>query len=226
MKKGILIVCLLIIHALSFAADKPRVVIVTAQQLIENGEFDQAKTYLIEALDNYPDNSVILALYGQALYENKEIEEAELQFMDALRIDPLNSLAKDYVEVIRATSSASVSEQTQLIEEVAWDKLGDLIVTACAFMLGSMLSSYVRQFSSWRFSVKSRRLFLKGDYNDFADLLEIQLTTNELKPLRQSLRFMLDHKSLEQVIEILNTHVNSEDNLRTFERMIRLNHET
>lgn len=225
MKACFLILNFLFIVPMSYGAEKPRVVIVKAQQLIEDGEFKRAQNYLIDALQDHPENSVILALYGVALYENKEIEEAELQFMDALRIDPLNSLAKDYVEVIRATSSASVSEQTQLIEEVAWDKLGDLIVTACAFMLGSVLSSYVRRISSWRFSVKSRRLFLKGDYDDFADLLEIQLTTNELKPLRQSLKFMLHHKTLEEVTTILNTHVNSEDNLKTFERMIRLNYE-
>ena len=61
-----------------------------------------------------------------------------------------------------------------------------------------------------------------GQYEGFADVLESQLVANDLRPLRESLSFMLENKSLEESTEILSLYVNSEQNLNTLLRMIRL----
>ena len=70
---------------------------------------------------------------------------------------------------------------------------------------------------------RSKRLFVVGQYDDFTDVLEIQLGENNLYPLRRSLDFMLAHKSPEESADILSRYVNREDNLNTLIRMIKLN---
>ena len=200
-------------------------VIVKAQQMIESGQLQEAIDYLQGATLVHSNNDLILALYGQALYENKQIAEAEKYFMAALKVNPLNTVAKSYIEVIRETSAASISEELQQLQEVTWDKIGDLAVLAFAFMLGGTLNNLITKLSNWRFSRKSRRLFLQGYFEDFADVLEIQLATNELRPLRHSLIFMLKHKSVAESIGILEQHVNSTANLETLTRMIRLSND-
>ena len=221
----ILLVAVVGFQSPSIAQERPRIIIVKAQQMIESGRLEEAIIYLEKARLAHANNDLILALYGQALYENKQISQAEMYFMAALKVNPLNTVAKSYIEVIRETSAASISEDLQQLEEVTWDKVGDLVVIAFAFMLGGTLNNLIKRISNSRFSLKSRRLFLKGYYEDFADVLEIQLSTNELRPLRHSLNFMLKHKSMDESIKILEHHVNSNSNLETLVRMIRLSNE-
>jgi hypothetical protein len=93
---------------------------------------------------------------------------------------------------------------------------------ALAFTMGSVFSGYLRRFQAWKFSRRSRKLFLRNKYEDFVDLLEIQIFTNELRPLRQSINFMLTHKSESEIVDMLNIYVNTEENLQTLKRMVRL----
>lgn len=217
---------LLAITVQAQGVSSPKVAIVEAQILIDSGEYKNAIDHLDRATKQYPDNDILLALYGDALYENRQIVEAEVAFRRALEINPLNALAARRIEVIRSISDASVSEQAQQLEELTLDKLFDLIAMAMAFALGTVLSKYLRKFTDWNFMRRSRKLFLKGDYDDFVDLLEIQLSTNELKPLRRSISFMQQHMTKDEILELLNRYVNTEDNLHTLTRMVRLSNET
>jgi len=205
----------------SFAIDSLKVAIVKAQISVEAGEFKNAEEYLADVTLHYSDNDVLFALYGQALYESKQFKDAELKFRRALQINPLNSVAKSYIEVIRATNSATISEQAKQFEEISFDKLGDLVAMAFAFLLASVMNRYLMRFTEWRFERKSKTLFLKGDYDDFADLLELQISNNSLKPLRHSLNFMLQHKTTEEAVNILDLYVNTEDNFHVLKRMIQ-----
>ncbi|SFB98675.1 tetratricopeptide repeat protein [Pseudoalteromonas denitrificans] len=210
--------------AISFNAqcfDSVKVAIVKAQINVEAGEFDKAKDYLAKATLEYPNNDVLFALYGQALYESKQFKEAELKFRYALQINPLNSVAKSYIEVIRETNTATISEKAKQFEDISFDKIGDLIAMAFAFLLASIMNTYLIRFSEWRFEKKSKSLFLKGDYDDFADLLELQIGSNSLKPLRHSLSFMLLHKSSEEALNILELYVNTDENFQVLKRMIK-----
>jgi len=199
-----------------------RQAIVVGQQLVDAGELDRAIPYLKIASDQFPDNDTVIAMYGQALYEAREIRQAEDVFRQALTINPLNRVAKTYVEEIRETSAASVSLEYQQIREVALDKFGDIIVLALGFLLANLTGGFISNFTSKRFMNKARKHFMDGRYDDFADLLEIQLTTNELKTLRNSLDFMLEHKTLAEAVKILQDYVNTEENLNTLKRMITL----
>ena len=218
-------ILLLMLNCQQAAIASPRVAIVEAQIMIDGGEYKEAIQYLESAIIEYPGNDTLLALYGSALYENKQIAEAEVAFRRALEINPLNAMAAGQIEVIRFISNASVSEQAQQLEELTLDKLFDLIAMAMAFALGTVMSKYLRKFSDWNFMRRSRKLFLKGDYDDFVDLLEIQLSTNELKPLRRSIHFMQEQMSKDEIMTLLNRYVNTEDNLHTLTRMVRLSYE-
>ena len=221
----LLLVCglALFFQAPSFAAEaSAKRAIVNAQIMIDKGEFKEAVAYLEKAVKQFPQDDVLLALYGDALFESKQMVEAEAAFRRALEINPLNTLAANRVETIRAISNAAVSEQAQQLEELTLDKLFDLIAMALAFALGSLLSRYVKRIGDWNFERRSRKLFLKGLYDDFVDMLEIQISTSELRPLRKSIEFMLQHMNEEQTLIMLNKYVNTEENLQTLTRMVKL----
>jgi len=220
MRKAVVFLLLLLFSFTSIAADSKKVAIVKAQMQVEAGEFKAAIKYLAKVTQSYPNVDVLFALYGQALYEHKDITNAEIQFRKALTINPLNAVAKSYIELIRATNNATVSEKAQQFEEISFDKIGDLVAMALAFLVASILNRYLLRFSAWRFSRKSKTLFIQGHYDDFTDLLEIQIANSALKPLRQSVNFMLQHKDPEEAIEILELYVNTEDNFQVLKRMI------
>ena len=217
--------CLLIQGANALAGpelDSARRATVYAQQLVDSGETTQAVQFLEQALAKFPGDDNLHTLYGEALWDAKEPERAEAAFRQALTINPQNTVAKNFVEVIRAIRNASVSEDVQLFESVVWDKVGDIAVLAIGFFLGSVLSGIFRKFTERRYAAHAKRLFKIGQYDEFADVLEIQLAENNLRPLRRSLAFMLENKSLDECIEIFSQYVNTEENLNTLTRMIRL----
>jgi tetratricopeptide (TPR) repeat protein len=197
--------------------------IVLSQQLIDAGEFEQAVDYLDRAVGKYPKDDQLLSLHGEALYQSRKIEEAEVLFRRALAVNPLNPLAKARVERIRETSIATTSVKAQVIESVAWDKAGDVVVLGLGFFLGTLISGAVTNFKSRRLIARSKRHFLRGQYENFVDVLEIQLAENNLHPLRECLKFMREHKTLQESSEILSGYVNTRENLNTLLRMVELN---
>ena len=102
------------------------------------------------------------------------------------------------------------------------DKLGDIVVFALGVFMGTLMSGLFKQFNEWWFIRKCRRTFMQGNYEHFADLLEIQIASNELGPLRDSLVFMTEKKGKSEAQLILDKYVNSEENLRTLSRMLKL----
>lgn len=195
-------------------------VVVKAQKLIERGDFDAAEQLTKRAIEKFPQSDMIFALRGEAQYQAKDFEPAERNFMKALQINPLNTVAKKYIEEIRSTKEAAESVELAEWKSVARDKVGDFIVLVLGIWLGTTINTIGSRVARWRFRLRSKKLFLAGDYDDFADLLEIQLASNELKPLRESMAFMLRHKSLTDAIAILDEYVNSPDHLATFVRML------
>ena len=195
---------------------------ILGERMIDAGEFKEASEYLNRATETHPDNDQLLALYGISLYESHRIKDAEKVFRKALIINPLNKVARGYVEDIRTTTDASISEEYQHFKEVLYDKIGDGVVMFVAFLVATSMGSVFKYFSSRRFARRSRHLFVMGEYEDFSDLLEIQLATNELSLLRDSVNFMLAHKTPDEAIDILEHYVNTEDKRNTLKRMITL----
>ena len=78
-----------------------REALIYAENLIDGGEFDEAIEYLARATTAFPADDRLLTLYGQALYESRQIQLAESAFMQAVQLNPLNTVAKTYVDVIR-----------------------------------------------------------------------------------------------------------------------------
>ncbi|MEH6592487.1 MAG: tetratricopeptide repeat protein [Halioglobus sp.] len=194
---------------------------VYSEGLLDSGEFVKAIEFLERAVVSFPENDSLLVLYGQALYESHDLDAAEEIFRQALQVNPLNSVAEQYIQQIRETSDAIISPTLRLMVEVAWDKAGDVVILAIGFFLGSLLSGSLRSYRERRFFANSKKLFTVGHYEVFADMLETQLSENNFKPLRQSLAFMLEHKTMDESTQILSKHVNSEDNLKTLVRMIK-----
>ncbi|MFT5484498.1 MAG: tetratricopeptide (TPR) repeat protein, partial [Halieaceae bacterium] len=192
---------------------------IKAEQLIDGGQFDEAIELLRQGVKLYPNEDHLRVLFGDALYLSKDIDAAEPQYRTALQLNPQNTKARNLVEVIRLIREYQESQGLALLKAVASDKAGELVVLAMGFFLGNMLSGFAQGFRERRFTKKSKRLFMVGQYDDFADMLEIQLTENNLRPLRSSVSFMLEHKSVEEGCEILSKYVNSEENLNTLLRM-------
>ena len=222
-------------------ADLPEVkslsgAVIRGDKFYEDGRYCEAIAYLTLATEKYEgvrgsERSALSALYtslGRSIFENPDMDErirlnqAEIQFMRALRADVQNEVASDYIDAIRTIKELSISQGIAMFWEVFYDKAGDVAVFGLGFFFGSLLSGYATGFRERQFISKSRKMFMIGQYDDFADLLEIQLAENNLRPLRQSLNFMLQNKSLEESSEILSKYVNSEENLNTLLRMIRL----
>lgn len=202
-----------------------REAVIVGQKLKESGDFSLAIDYLSNATVLFPNSDPLFALYGEALYENNQMVEAEIAFRKALEINSNNTIAVRKIQAIRSISNVMVSEEQQFFQELTFDKLFDLIAMAMAFALGTVMSKYIKRIADWRFMRRSRRLFLKGDYDDFVDLIEIQLSTNELRPLRHSIEFMLLHMSRDEIMSMLNRYVNTEEHLQTLTRMVRLSDE-
>lgn len=93
------------------------------------------------------------------------------------------------------------------------------------FVLGMVMFKYLCKFFDWNFMCCSCKFFLKGDYDDFVDLLEIQLLINELKLLCKSIEFMQQYMVYEEINCMLNCYVNIEDNLYILICMVRLSYE-
>ncbi|GBL04478.1 TPR domain protein [Glaciecola sp. KUL10] len=188
--------------------------------MIDAGEIDEAISFLEENILEYPNNAPLILHYGLALKEANRLAEAEVAFRKVLAINGTNPIAKNQIDMIRQFNNAAVSETAQQLENITIDKFFDLLTIAAAFALGTVFSTYIKRIEDWNFNRRSRKLFLQNRYDDFVDMLEIQISTNKLKPLRNSVTFMLTHKSEKDIIKVLDRYVNTEENFNTLVRMI------
>lgn len=198
----------------------PRIALIEAQQMIDAGEIDESIAFLEEKMLEHPNNAPLILHYGLALKEANRLAEAEVAFRKVLAINGTNPIAKNQIDMIRQFNNAAVSETAQQLENITIDKIFDLLTIAAAFALGTVFSTYIKRIEDWNFNRRSRKLFLQNRYDDFVDMLEIQISTNKLRPLRNSVTFMLTHKTEKEIIEVLDRYVNTEENFNTLVRMI------
>ena len=180
------------------------------------------------ALAEFPDRDRqrdLLTLKGEALYKNNDLEAAEVELRKALRIDPLNEVAKRYVEEIRSTLEAQTSTQFAEWMSIFRDKVGDFIVTFLALFAAFIANALVEPLSMKIRLNRARRSFEKGDYDDFTDLIEGLLDNEDFSPLRANLRYVLQKKGYEEVRDILDKYVVTVDRLPSLQRLLEREHE-
>ena len=204
------------------AAESPGQIIIKGQKLIDAGQFQQAEEFMAAGYIQYPENDAVITVYAESLYENHRLDEAEAMYRKALLINPKNAVAGRRISQIQEIRQQQLPQWIRDVLSVSLDKAGDVIVIMLGFVFANLTAGLWSTRNAKKFAKKTKESFLSGDYEDFADLLEIQLATNELHPLRESLDFMLDHKTENEALEILNLHVNTHQNLGTLSRMVKL----
>jgi tetratricopeptide (TPR) repeat protein len=202
-----------------------KITVIQSQKLLDAGEYGQALLLLNRGIVRFPDRDDLYALKGECLYKSNRLGEAEVSLRQALKLNPLNEVAKRYIEEIRTTVQAQVSTEWQVWMAVFRDKVGDYIVTflafATAFLVGSLIEPLKRK---WKVRV-TQKLFVQGEYDEFLDTAEGLLDEEQFAPLRSSFRFLLRHKTFEEARELLTKHVNTPERLPTLLRILKREHE-
>lgn len=199
---------------------KERVAIIQAQKHIAAGEFDHAIGLLELANQRFPDHEVLLSLHGEALYKVGRLDEAEPLLSQALLVNPFNRVAKDTIEEIRTTKLNQVSTEWQEWVSIFKDKVGDFIVTFLALFTAFLLNSMIEPLMLRLRLNHARRLFTRGDYDEFTDMAESLLDIENFAPLRANFRFMLRQRGFEESRDILNTYVNTVERLPSLLRIL------
>ena len=200
--------------------------IIFAQKRIELKDFETAIAITDLALLAFPDQQAdFFTLKGEALYKMNALEAAESEFMRALQIDPLNPVAKSYVNEIRTTLEAQTSTALAEWIRIAKDKVGDFIVTFLALFTAFLMNSLLSPLSMRFRLLRARKAFDAGNYDDFADAVERLLDQEDFKPLRHNFRLLLQKRPYEDIKAIFETHIMTEDRLPTVLRILRREHE-
>ena len=203
-----------------------KLVTVVVQKRMDLHDFDTAILILDRALSRFPERRAdFFTLKGEALYKQNRLELAEEEFMKALNINPLNPVAKGYVTEIRTTLEAQTSTSLAEWISIAKDKLGDFIVTFLALFTAFAVNSLVAPISMKIRLMQARRSFETGDYDDFADLLEMLLDQEDFKPLRQNCRLLLRTVDYEEIRAIFEKHIMTLERLPTLLRILERENE-
>jgi len=211
---------------LSRAIMNDKIVTVFVQKRIELRDFKTAILVLDQALLKFPKKEAdFFTLKGEALYKMNELEAAEAEFRAALLINPLNPVAKAYVNEIRTTLEAQTSTAWAEFVSIAKDKFGDFVVTflalLTAFIFNSAFSPLWMRYRLFR----ARRAFIAGDYDDFADAIEALLDQEDFKPLRDNFRILLRSNTYESMKDIFEHHIMTADRLPTLLRILERENE-
>ena len=197
-------------------------VVITAQKMIDSGEYAMANRLLIQAEIKFPNRDLLLALRGESLFLSRQIDESEAFFMRALSINQQNEVAKKYIAEIRNIRSLSTSEELQAWLAIGKDKFADFLVLVVSIWLGTTINSIGGAFSRWRFNKESRKAFQCGNYDDLTDLLEQKIKNYDPASVRDILRFMLRERNgqEEEVKKILEDYVEYKEHLDTLLRIL------
>jgi len=211
---------------LSRVMTNDKIVTVFVQKRIELRDFETALMVLDQALPKFPRREAdFFTLKGEALYKMNELEAAEAEFRAALIINPLNPVAKAYVNEIRTTLEAQTSTAWAEFVSIAKDKFGDFVVTflalLTAFIFNSAFSPLWMRYRLFR----ARRAFVAGDYDDFADAIETLLDQEDFKPLRENFRILMKTNTYESIKEIFEHHIMTADRLPTLLRILERENE-
>jgi tetratricopeptide (TPR) repeat protein len=199
---------------------------VFVQKRIELRDFKTALLVLDQAMPKFPKREAdFFTLKGEALYKMNELESAEAEFRAALLINPLNPVAKAYVNEIRTTLEAQTSTAWAEFISIAKDKFGDFVVTflalLTAFIFNAAFSPLWMRYRLFR----ARRAFVAGDYDDFADAIEALLDQEDFKPLRDNFRMLLRSNTYASMKEIFEHHIMTADRLPTLLRILERENE-
>lgn len=200
--------------------------IIFAQKRIELKDFETAIAVTDLAVLAFPAQQAdFFTLKGEALYKMNALEAAESEFMRALQVDPLNPVAKSYVNEIRTTLEAQTSTALAEWIRIAKDKVGDFIVTFLALFTAFLMNSLLSPLSMRFRLLRARKAFDAGNYDDFSDAVEWLLDQEDFKPLRHNFRLLLRKRPYEEVKAIFEAHVMTEERLPTLLRILRREHE-
>ena len=202
-----------------------KIVVVQSQKYLDAGEYDNALKLLDLGIAKDEKSDLLYALKGETLYKTNKLEDAETALRQALQLNPLNQVAKRYIEEIRTTEQAQVSTEFQEWMGIFRDKVGDFIVTFLAFGSAFLAGSAMQPIKLKLNLYNARRLFDQGNYDEFLDLTEGLLDEEKFAPLRSNFRFLLRQKNFEDAQFILNKHVNTPERLPTLLRILEREHE-
>lgn len=200
--------------------------IITVQKKIEVEDFTTAIALSDLGLVKYPARQVDFHLLkGEALYKNTSLDEAELELRKALKIDPMNDVARSYIEEIRDTQEAQTSTELAEWILIAKDKVGDFIVTFLALFAAFLVNSAIEPLLLRIKLNRARKSFEDGDYDAFTDLVEGLLDEENFTILRANFRIVLNLKGYDEARKILNAHVATMERLPTLLRILEREHE-
>ena len=195
------------------------------QRATDDGFYDTAIAIADVAIQKYPDRDGLYNERARALLEKGQLDNAENDAMRATQLNPKNEEAFRLVEAIRARRQAQTSEELQEWISIAKDKVGDFIVTFLALFMAFVTNSLIAPIML-RFKLNNaRRLFEKGNYDEFTDLIEGLLDEENFSPIRKNFQFLLNQKSYDEARDILNKYVNTPERLPTLPRILEREHE-
>jgi len=202
-----------------------RVALVIMGKEVDAGNFKTAKAVGKIAAKKFPTEEAILVEYGRALMILGELEEAEKHLREALKLNSLNTEARKLIQEIRATEEAQTSTELAEWISIAKDKVGDFIVTFLALFTAFLMNSLMAPIAL-RFKLnRARKAFEENKYDDFTDLMEGLLDTENFSPLRANLRQLIQQRSYEEAQIILNKYVNTLERLPTLLRILERENE-
>ncbi len=206
-------------------ARSERSAVVMMQQEVDAGNLKTAVAVGKIAAQNFPMKETILVEYGRALMISGSLAEAEKQLRKALTLDPLNTEARKIIEEIRATEEAQTSTELAEWISIAKDKVGDFIVTFLALFTAFLVNSLMAPIALRYKLNRARKAFEQNKYDDFTDLMEGLLDTENFSPLRANLRELIQRRSYEEAQVILNKYVNTLERLPTLLRILERENE-
>lgn len=199
--------------------------VIAMQKNTDAGNFDTTIAIADRAIVKFPDRAILFNSKGEAQYRKHDLEAAEVSFRRSLQIDPFNEEARKYIEDIRTTSRAQTSQALAEWISIAKDKVGDFIVTFLALFTAFVVNSLIAPIMLRIKLNNARKLFDRGEYDEFTDLIEGLLDEEKFTHLRTNFRFMLQKKSYEEAKDILNKYVNTLERLPTLLRILEREHE-
>lgn len=199
--------------------------VIAMQKNTDAGNFDTTIAIADRAIARFPDRAILFNSKGEAQYRKHDLEAAEVSFRRSLQIDPFNAEARKYIEDIRTTSQAQTSQALAEWISIAKDKVGDFIVTFLALFTAFVVNSLIAPITLRIKLNNARKMFERGEYDEFTDLIEGLLDEENFTHLRINFRFMLQQKSYEEARQILNKYVNTLERLPTLLRVLEREHE-
>jgi len=113
---------------------------VFAQNMVEEGYFDDAIEFLEQANKKYKNNAELLRWSGQVYLEKNDLETAKKYFIQVLSIEPTNEIAAMQINLIDKQEEAKANKNIETLLELLSDKGLDFIMIFLAFLGSELLS--------------------------------------------------------------------------------------